>query len=72
MRTCKVLFYFICIFSFYVLIKKLLEKNELLDNTSQVEDSSVNSVRNNCNYSDEIPLKQCESFDQKQQVNKID
>ncbi len=71
-KTCKFIFYLICLVSLYITIKKLLEKFGFIinpdDNSNNTEIVNKSSIKN----TDEIPLKQVEISEIKQQQNKAD
>ena len=83
---CKLVFYLICVFSIYIIVKKLLEKygfiiipEEDYNNNNNSNNNNNNSLSKNLNKNictEEIPLKLSEKemkdFKNKNQVNKTD
>ncbi len=68
-KICKILFYFLCLASFYIIIRKILEKYGYIPTP---EDNNFNKISKNQSNSDEIPLKQSELTEIKQMNNKND
>lgn len=71
-RISKFIFYLICLVSLYIVVRKLLEKYGFIINLKETSTNISNNTKTSLNSTDEIPLKQCEITEIKQQGNKAD